>query len=141
MPNLNGYIITSALYKIILVVPTAVGSQSFPLQTVASLDWGDASEGENIWAVSVEDPIGNKSNANSYKGKISMQVGELNLLLSACGFDSAIRIRGATLALTALQGGFAKVYKGVNINTDSASTKAKDKESLTSLDWIAIGLG
>lgn len=141
MPNLNQLIITSALYKIILIVPTALGSLSFPLLTVSGLDWGDASEGETIYAVGDEEPIGNKSNANSYKGKLSMQVGELNVLLSACGFDSAIRIRGGTLAITALTGGYAKVYKSVNINTDSASTKAKDKESLTSLDFNAIGLG
>lgn len=140
MSNLNQLIITAATYKVILVVPTATGSLSFPLKTAASLDWNDTSEGEHIYAMGEEDPIGNKSNANKYAGKLVLQVGELNAILSLCGFNSAIRIRNATLAITALQGGFAKVYKSLNINSDNSSSKAKDKESLTSLDWNAIGV-
>lgn len=140
MPNLNQLIITSAFYRIILVVPTAIGSLTFPLLTVSSVDWNDASEGEDIYAIGTEEPIGNKTNANKYSGKLSLQVGELNAILSGSGFNSAIRIRNATLAITALTGGYAKTYKNVNILTDSSATKAKDKESLTSLDFNAIGL-
>lgn len=141
MPNLNQLIITSALYKILLVIPTALGSLSFSLLTVSGIDWNDASEGEDIYACGTEEPIGNKTNANSYKGKLNLQIGEMNAILAASGFDSAIRIRGGTLAITALVGRYAKVYKNVNILTDSSSIKAKDKESLTSLDFNAIGLG
>jgi hypothetical protein len=141
MPNLNQLIITAALYKTVLVIPTANGSLSFVLLTASQLDWADASEGETIHAIGDEEPIGNKSNANKYSGKLTMQIGELNVILQACGFNSAIRVRGATLAITALTGGFAKVYKSLNINSDTESTKAKDKESLVTMDWMAIGLG
>ncbi len=140
MANLNQLVITSAGYRIILKVPTATGSIAFPLLTVASIDWNDASENEDIYAIGQEDPIGNKSNANKYSGKISLQVGEANALLSLSGYNSFIRVRGATLAITALTGGYAKTYLNVNINSDMSSTKAKDKESLTGIDFNAIGL-
>jgi len=141
MANLNQLIISSQYYSIVLVVPTASGNKTFKLLTVANIDFNDASEGEVIYAVGQEDPIGNKSNANKYNGKISLQIGESNAILALSGFNSFIRVRGATLAIAALQGGFSKVYTSVNINTDSGSVKAKDKESLTSLDFEAIGLG
>jgi len=138
--NLNQLIITSADYKIILIVPTATGSKTFPLLTVDSIDWEDASENEDIYAVGSEDPIGNKSNANKYSGKISLEVGESNALLQICGFNSAIRIRNATLAITAIVGGYAKVYNAVNINRDASGTKAKDKSSMTAWDFNAVSL-
>lgn len=140
MPNLNQLIITSADYKIMLIVLTASGSRSFPLLTVDSIDWEDASENEDIYAVGTEDPIGNKSNANKYSGKITLEIGESNALLSVCGFNSAIRIRNATLAITAIVGAYSKVYNAVNINRDASSTKAKDKSSMTSWDFSAVSL-
>lgn len=140
MANLNGLIINSKDYKIVIIIPTAQGSLTFPLLTVNGLDWNDASENEEIYAMGSEEPIGNKSNANSYKGKITLQVGELNAILALSGFNSAIRVRGATLGITAITGGYAKVYKNVNFNTDNSSSKAKDKESLVSIDWSSIGL-
>lgn len=140
MPNLNELIISSQTCSIVLTVPTAGPTLTFPLLTVASIDFNDKSEGELIYAVGQEDPIGNKSNANSYDGKISLQMGEVNALLALCGFNSSIRIRGAQLSIAALTGGFVKAYTSVNINTDSSSVKNKDKETLTSLDFMAIGL-
>lgn len=143
MANLNQLIISSQTCSIVLTVPTALNSNpgvSFPLLTVDDITFDDASEGELIYGIGQEDPIGNKSNVNSYKGRITMQLGEVNALLAIAGFNSSIRIRNAQLSIAALTGGFVKSYTGININTDSSSIKAKDKQTLVGLDFLSIGL-
>lgn len=140
-PNLNQLIINSATCSIWITIPTATGPIPFQLLTVQNFDFNDTSSGELIYGIGYRDPIGNQSNENKYDGKISLQLGELNAILQICGFSSSIQINGAQLAIAALIGGFQKSYQSVNINSDSSSVKAKDKESLVSLDWLAIGLG
>lgn len=141
MPNLNQLIISSQTCSIVLTVPTAAGLITFPLQTVETFDFNDTSEGELIYSIGNEDPIGNKSNANKYDGKISLQLGETFALLAACGFSSLSQIRGAQLSVAVLTGGFVKSYTGVNCNSDSSSIKAKDKQTMVSTDWLAMGIG
>lgn len=141
MPNLNQLIISSQTCSIVLTVPVAVGPpKTFPLQTVQTIDFNDTAEGELIYSIGNVNPIGNKSNANKYDGKISLQLGEINAILAICGFSSSIQIQNAQLAIAALTGGFVKSYKSININSDSSSIKAKDKETMTSLDFLSIGL-
>jgi hypothetical protein len=134
-------IINSATCSIVLTVPTALGQITFPLQTVETFDFNDKSSGELIYAIGQADPIGNQSNENAYDLKITLQLGEISVLLQVCGFTSAIQIRGAQIAVAALLGGFAKSYQFCNCNSDSSSIKAKDKQTLVSTDWMAIGLG
>ena len=140
-PNLNQLIINSSTCSIWITIPTLQGLLPFQLLTVQNFDFNDTASGEAIYAIGYRDPIGNQSNENKYDGKISMQLGELNAILQICGFSSSIQINGAQLAIAALTGGFQKSYQSVNINSDSSSVKAKDKETLVSLDWLAIGLG
>lgn len=137
-PNLNQLIINSATCSIIIIIPTAVSPLTFPLLTVQTFDFNDAASGELIYAIGQRDPIGNQSNENKYDGKITLQLGEMNAILQLCGFSSAIQISGATIAVAALIGGFKKAYLSVNCNSDSSSIKAKDKETLVTLDWMAI---
>jgi len=141
MGNYNQLVINSATCSIFITIPTATGMIAQPLLTVTSFDFNDTSSGELIYAIGQANPIGNQSNENKYDGKITLQMGEINALLALCGFNSAIQIRGAQLAVAALTGGFAKSYQFVNCNSDTSSIKAKDKETLTTLDWMAIGLG
>lgn len=138
--NLNQLIINSATCSIILLVPTALGVLTFPLLTVQSFDFNDSASGELIYAIGQRDPIGNQSNENKYDGKITIQLGEINAILLLCGFSSSIQIAGATIAVAGLTGGFKKTYKSVNCNSDSSSIKAKDKETLVNLDWLAMGV-
>lgn len=142
-PNLNQLIINSAICSIWITIPTALvpSGQPFQLLTVQSFDFNDTASGELIYAIGYKDPIGNQSNENKYDGKLTMQLGELNALLQICGFSSSIQINNAYLSVAALTGGFKKSYQSVNINSDSSSIKAKDKETLVSLDFLAIGLG
>lgn len=140
-PNLNQLIINSATCSIWITIPTLQGLLPFQLLTVQNFDFNDTASGELIYAIGYRDPIGNQSNENKYDGKLSMQLGELNAILLICGFSSSIQINGAQLAVAALTGGFQKSYQSVNINSDSSSIKAKDKETLVSLDFLAIGLG
>lgn len=140
-PNLNQLIINSATCSIWITIPTALGLQAFQLLTVQNFDFNDTASGELIYAIGQRDPIGNQSNENKYDLKFTMQLGELNAILLICGFISSIQINGAQVAVAALTGGFQKSYQSVNINSDSSSIKAKDKETLVSLDGLAIGLG
>lgn len=139
--NLNQLIINSATCSIWITIPTATGNLQFQLLTVQTFDFNDTASGELIYAIGQRDPIGNQSNENKYDGKITMQMGEINAILQICGFSSSIQINGAQISVAALQGGFAKSYQACNCNSDSSSVKAKDKETLTSLDWLAISLG
>lgn len=142
-PNLNQLIINSATCSIYIIIPTALRptGQPFPLLTVQTFDFNDSASGELIYAIGQRDPIGNQSNENKYEGKITIQLGEINAILQLCGFSSSIQIANATISVAALTGGFAKSYVSVNCNSDSSSIKAKDKETLVSLDWMAIGIG
>lgn len=140
-PNLNQLIINSATCSIWITIPTLDGLLPFQLLTVQNFDFNDTASGELIYAIGYRDPIGNQSNENKYDGKITMQLGEINAILQICGFSSSIQIAGAQIAVAALTGGFQKSYQSININSDSSSIKAKDKETLVSMDFLSIGLG
>jgi hypothetical protein len=137
MPNLNSLILTAADYKVILVVNN-VGS--FPIITADSINWSNTREEETIYAIGEEEPIGAKRNAVKYSGKLSLQVGEMSAILQVAGLADMTQIAGATLAITAVQGGFSRTYSGMNINTESVDVKAKDKQSMVSLDWTATAI-
>jgi hypothetical protein len=142
MPNLNQLIISSQTCSIILSGQTAGGIPfDYPLMTVTSFDFNDATEGELLYAIGSQDPIGNKQNANKYDGKITLQLGETFALLAAAGYTSLIQLSNCQLSVAALTGGFVKSYLGVNCNSDSSTIKAKDKETLVSTDWLALSLG
>lgn len=140
-PNLNQLIINSATCSIWITIPTLDGLLPFQLLTVQNFDFNDTASGELIYAIGYRDPIGNQSNENKYDGKLTMQLGEINAILQICGFSSSIQINNAQIAVAALTGGFAKSYQSININSDSSSIKAKDKETLVSMDFLSIGLG
>lgn len=137
MPNRNQLIITAAQFTSMLIIQ---GGGSYKLLTLESISMSETSEGETIYAVGEEDPIGEQSNANKYSGKLGLQVGELNAILLIEGLRSAIRIRNATISVVALKGGFSRTYLGCNINTSTCDVKRKDKESLYSLDFAAVGI-
>jgi hypothetical protein len=142
MANLNQLIITAADYKVLLIIPKSgnVPAQTFSLLTVESISYNNAREEETIYAIGEEEPIGQKRNAVKYSGKMTMQVGEVNAILSLTGMREATQIANATLAITAIQGGFSRVYTGMYINTESVDIKAKDKQSICNLDWNALGI-
>lgn len=137
MPNLNQLILGANQYNSVLIIS---GGGTYPLQTLESMSWQETSEGETIYAIGQEDPIGEKSNANKYAGKMSMQNGEMNAILLLEGLSSAIRIRNAVIAIGALVGGFKKTFIGCNINTGNVDVKRKDKESIISCDFNAVGI-
>ena len=100
----------------------------------------DAVEIETIHAVGQSPPIGLKTNAESYKGKIETTLGEWNAILLLQGYPSGIRINGAVIAMTAYVGGFSKTYTGVAFSTQGLSVKAKDKNVMISLDFEALSI-
>lgn len=137
MPNLNQLILGANQYEAVLNIS---GGGTYLLETLESLSWSETSEGETIYAIGQEDPIGEKSNANKYGGKMVIQNGEMNSILLLEGLVSAIRIRNAVVAITGIVGGFAKTFLGANINTANVDLKRKDKESLINCDFNCVGI-
>lgn len=135
MPNYNQLILTGADYKLFLKIN---GGGNYPLLTVESINMNIVIGEELIYAVGEQDAIGNKQNERSVKGKINLQVGEMNAILLIEGLQDSTRIVGATLAAIAIQGGFARTFKAVNINTESIDIKAKDKQSIVGMDFTAL---
>lgn len=133
--NLNQLILTAADYKVVLNLP---GVGAFPLKTAETFSWQNAREDETIYAIGEEEPIGEKRNSAKYSGKMSMQVGELSAILQLAGLVEGTQIANATLAITAIQGGFSRVYSGFYINTEGVDIKAKDKQTMANLDWKAL---
>ena len=140
MPNYNSLVFTGADYKVVLIIKNGALNGTYVIQTGGNISWTDASENESIYAIGQEDPIAEKSNANKYSGKLSLQAGEINSILALEGFASAIRIRGAVLAITALNGIFKKTYSGININSASQDVTSKAKESLLNMDFNALSI-
>lgn len=137
MPQLNKLVYTAADYKIIMIVP---GAGSFPLQTCETMNTSIQREEETIYAIGVEEPIAAKRNAVKYSGKLSIQAGEANAILQIAGLNEVTQIANATLAITALVGGFSRTYSGVNINTENLDVKAKDKQTMIQMDWTAVAV-
>lgn len=135
--DLNKLILTGADYKFFLAIN---GGGVYPLLTVDSVSMDIKTEEELIYAVGEKDPIGNKQNANSYTGKITMQAGELNAIMLIEGLQKAIDITGATMGATAITGGLNRTFKSVNINSQTESVKRKDKETLSDMNFTSLGL-
>ena len=137
MPNLNTLIITAAEYKVALSIP---GSGVYMIQTMNNISWSDTAENELIYAVGEENPIGNKRNANKYSGKFALQAGEMYNILQAAGLKTAIQVPSCILSITSISGGPQYTYSGLCLNSSGVDVKAKDKESVVSIDWTAISV-
>src|SRR5512145_2454481 len=107
--------------------------------TSLGVDMNSERETESIYAIGQQEPIAEKRNAAKYSGSLEIQVGELMQLLASAGLVEASQIEGAMLSIVSLTGTppFARVYSYVNVNGESISIKAKDKDSKASLKWNA----
>ena len=137
MTNKNNLILTGSDYRAAFSIP---GSNVYMLKTAVSIGWTEAAEGELIYAVGNEFPIGNKQNAFSFKGKLSIQEGEMFNILQNEGLVSAIQLPNVTISITSTVGGPSYTFSGLCINTSAIDVKAKDKETLRNLDWTAINV-
>lgn len=143
MPNLDQLVITSADYKIVLDIQLSDGSGNtvaFPILTCQDLSYDIEVEDETVYAIGTIEPIAEKSNAKSYKGKIAVEAGEANAILLSTGLNDTTQIVGATLAIAAIQGAFARVFKAVNFNSENLAIKAKDKHSVINVAWKGLGV-
>lgn len=133
--NLNSIIYTAADYKIGL----SYNGVTVPLSIVEEVDYGAKKESEYIHIIGSEEPVGLKTNTSTYPGKLTIEVGELELLLTATGLVFGTQISNATISIIALTGVMIKVINGVVFTTDDRSIKAKDKRSLTTLSFESLG--
>src|ERR1035437_8113645 len=132
----NQLILTAAEYKLLLIVDGV----TFPILTGETFSWNVSREQETIYMIGQEEPGGEKRNAAKYSGKLSLQNGEMSAILQIAGYTEASQISGATLAIASTNGVFNQAYGAVNINAVSGDIKAKDKQTLVSLDWNALSL-
>jgi len=141
MPDLSPLVQTAADYKLMIDVPIAGGAfAAFVIKTADALSYDIQVEDETINAISTPFPIAEKSNGKTYRGSLAIQMGELNAILLSTGYNDASQLQGCTLALTAIQGGFARIFRGVNFNTERLSIRAKDKQSIATMEWKAVGV-
>lgn len=136
MPNYNTLIYTAADYKLLLLD----GGTPLPLLTLSAFDASVKTEDETIFAIGEVEPIGEKSNGTQYTGKLEIQAGELYAYMKIKGYANPTEIRNANLALTSLDGLINFVYSGVNIISGDFSIKAKDKQSMISMNWKAVSV-
>jgi hypothetical protein len=137
MPNYNALIITAAEYKVALNVS---GVAVFPLLTVNEVGWTETQEGELIYSVGDVNPIGNKGNAIAVKGKVTIQEGELQAILTLVGVNSIVYVPASTLAVVSLQNAASYTFTQLVFTSSAISVKAKDKESMRSIDFTALAI-
>lgn len=143
MPNnLTVLVLTGADFKVLVDVPkqSGAGTVAYQIMTGIELSYDIEVEDESVYAIGTKYPIAEESNAKSYKGKLSLQTGELNAIVSLAGLNDATDLKGCTLAITAIQGGFARVFTSVNFNSENFSVKAKDKQTPISINWKGLGV-
>lgn len=136
MADYSSLIYTAAEYKLLL----NFNSVAYPLKTIQDFSISAKVDDETIYAVGEENPIAEKTTGTMYSGKLSMQAGELQALLLSQGLSNATQIRGATLGITAIGGLFARIYGTVNIISEDMDVKAKDKQSIISMNWKALSV-
>lgn len=137
MPNTyQDLIYTSAQYAITVVV----NSVPFQIVTGQVLDNSHNVETETIWAVGQAQPIGIKTNAESYKGKLEVQLGEWNAILQLAGYTSAIQMNGVIIAVTAYVGAFNMTVSGCVFSSQAINIKAKDKMTVASMDFEGLSI-
>lgn len=139
--NLNQLVFTGADYKIVVSVPNISGTRiPYTILTAQEHQHDIEVEDESVYAIGKRNPIAEKSNAKSYKGKLILQAGEVNAILLLTGLNDATSIQDATLAITAIAGGFSRVFQSVNFNTENLNVKAKDKHTVVSINWKGIAV-
>ena len=134
--NYNKLIFTSSDYKLAV----SAGGITVPLSIVESFDYGAKKESEYIHRIGSDEPAGLKSNASTYPGKISMEVGELEIFLKLLGFIFITQVTDATVSIVTPFGDIVKIFNGCIFESDDRSVKAKDKRSLVSFDFKAVSV-
>lgn len=141
MPNLGQLVLTGAEYKVLIDVPNkAGGTTAYVILTGQELSYDIEVEDETVYAIGTKLPIAEMSNAKSFKGKLSLQAGEMNVIIALAGLNDATNLVGCTLAVTAIKGAFARVFTNVNFNTESLAIKAKDKHTVINSNWKGLGV-
>lgn len=133
--DLNKLVLTAAEYKVMLNIP---GRGTYAILTADSLDTDVSTEDEQVYVIGEEKPVANKQNGKKYSGSLSIQVGELSAILLSSGLQEGTQINGAILAITAIRGGFSRIYVDVNFNTEKINIKAKDKATMVNMDFTCL---
>jgi len=138
--NLNAIIYTSSDYKLALSASGPSGLKAtIPLNIVESFDYGAKKETEYIHVIGTDEPQGLKSNTSTYPGKISMEAGELEIILASLGCVFATQMTDVTISIVTFSGTLVKIFKSCVFSSHDGSVKAKDKRSIITLSFESIG--
>jgi hypothetical protein len=137
--NLNPLVYTSSDYKITLSASNGVTTVTVPLFIVEDLGYGAKKEVEYIHGIGSDEPRALKTNTSTYPGKLTIEAGELENICLALGIVFTTQIESFTIAII---GGssLVKVFKNCVFDSHDATIKAKDKRSLISLNFNALGV-
>ena len=138
--NLNPLVYTSSDYKITISAKNDSGKTvTVPLFIVEDIGYGAKKELEYIHGVGSDEPRALKSNTSTYPGKLTIEAGELENLLIGLGLVFATQIQSFTIAII---GGvnLIKVFKECKFDSHDGTIKAKDKRSLISMNFMALGV-
>ncbi len=137
--NLNGLVFTSSDYKITLSATGPNGRFPIILNIVESFDYSAKKESEYIHVIGTDEPQALKTNTSTYPGKITIEAGELELFLIACGAVFITQLYDATISIVTLKGDLVKIFKSCVFTDHSGAVKAKDKRSLISINFESLG--
>ena len=138
--NLNPLVYTSSDYKIVISAKNDAGQTiTAPVMIVEDLGYGAKKEVEYVHAIGSDEPRALKTNTSTYPGKLSIEAGELEILLIALGLVFATQIQSFTIAIIAGPT-LVKSFKNCVFDSHDATIKAKDKRSLISLNFNALGV-
>lgn len=141
MPDLSALVQAASEYKLMIDVPVAAGGfLAFVIKTADTFSYEIQVEDETVNAIGTTLAIAEVSNAKSCRGSWGIQSGELNAILLRCGLNDATQLKGCTVALTAIKGGFARVFTSVNFNSERLSIRSKDKQTIATSDWKGLGV-
>jgi hypothetical protein len=138
--NLNPLVYTSSDYKIVLSAKNSLGMTiTAPLFIVEDLGYGAKKEVEYIHAIGDDEPRALKTNTSTYPGKLTIEAGELENFLLGLGIVFATQIQSFNIAIIA-GANLVKAFKNCVFDSHDATIKAKDKRSLISLNFNALGV-
>jgi hypothetical protein len=132
--NLNGLVYTSSDYKLAV----SCNGVTVPIATLESFDYAAKKESEYVHVIGSDEPVALKTNTSTYPGKLTLQAGELEILLKALGFMYATQITNATISIVSFDGNVSKILKSVVFDSHDGSVKAKDKHSLITINFNSL---
>jgi hypothetical protein len=134
--NFNPLIYTGGDY----IVALSIKNVPYPLILLQEINYNAKKNINYEYKIGSEEPIEIITSNATYSGKIQIEAGVLEIILIANQISAANQIRDAYITIISTAGVLLKMFQGVCITNYDGTVKAKDKRSLITLDFNAIGI-